>query len=129
MDNTILVFQGDNGPERGGNAFPLRGEKSSFQEGGIRVPGFIMGPGIAPGSWLDRHNYIHLVDWLPTLLDFGGGSLNGLTERHDWDGYSFKNVLTGQGRTPRNNLMHSVNVRISVRILTSVHFLKTKFAN
>ena len=115
MDNTIIVFQGDNGPEKGGNAFPLRGEKSSFQEGGIRVPGFITGPGIQPGSWLDRHNYIHLVDWLPTLLDFAEyGSLSTLTTRHDWDGLSFKNVLTGQGRTPRTSLMHSVNPKISV---------------
>ena len=41
IDNTIIIFQADNGPTEGGNAFPLRGKKSVYSEGGVRVPAFI----------------------------------------------------------------------------------------
>ena len=45
-DNTIFVFQSDNGPTRDGYAYPLRGVKGTPLEGGQRVPSFIAGPGI-----------------------------------------------------------------------------------
>merc|ERR1739848_855042 len=74
----------------GGNAFPLRGAKSVYSEGGVRVPAFVVGPGIRAGTELSRHNMMHLSDWIPTLLDFAGGNPN---ENDDWDGTSFKETF------------------------------------
>jgi arylsulfatase A-like enzyme len=42
-ENTYVIFTSDNGPwwikkEKGGNAEPLRGAKTSTWEGGLRVP-------------------------------------------------------------------------------------------
>lgn len=54
-DNTLIVFTSDNGPwtvfgPHGGTAAPLRGEKSTTWEGGLRVPGIFRWPGkIKPG--------------------------------------------------------------------------------
>ena len=38
LDNTVIIFQSDNGPHMRGSAFPLRGKKANYAEGGIRVP-------------------------------------------------------------------------------------------
>jgi arylsulfatase A len=48
-ENTYIIYLGDNGA--GGNNSPLKGGKSSTQEGGIRVPFFISGPGITANSY------------------------------------------------------------------------------
>merc|ERR1712233_93908 len=109
-DNTIIVFQDDNGPTEGGNAFPLRGKKSVYSEGGVRVPAFIVGPTIPADKEMSRHNYMHLSDWMPTLLEFGGGDPN---QNQDWDGVSFKSILEngGQGDPPRQEILHNISTQ------------------
>ena len=71
FENTIFIYQSDNGDKDGTGSYPLRGMKSSFAEGGTRVPAFIAGPGIRKGT-LDRLSFIHLSDWGPTILDLAG---------------------------------------------------------
>ncbi len=75
-DDTIIIFTADNG----GNMYnevdgttptsnrPLRGGKATMFEGGTRVPGVIVWPGIAaPGSRSDA--IIQSEDYYPTLLE------------------------------------------------------------
>ena len=75
-DNTIIIFTSDNG----GNMYneidgttptsnaPLRGGKATMFEGGTRVPGVIVWPGItAAGSRSDA--IIQSEDYYPTLLE------------------------------------------------------------
>ena len=75
-DNTIIIFTADNG----GNMYnevdgttptsnrPLRGGKATMFEGGTRVPGIIVWPGIAAaGSRSDA--IIQSEDYYPTLLE------------------------------------------------------------
>jgi len=77
-DDTIIVFQSDNGystEERahfgGGNSGPYRGAKFSMFEGGIRLPGIISWPGKLPQAEV-RHQVAHACDWLPTLAELTG---------------------------------------------------------
>jgi arylsulfatase A len=72
-ENTIVVFQSDNGhstEERahygGGSAGKYRGAKFSLFEGGIRVPAVISWPSHIP-SGETRDQVAHACDWLPTL--------------------------------------------------------------
>ena len=77
-ENTIVVFQSDHGHSvesrtfgGGGNSGPYRGAKSSFFEGGIRVPAMIRWPGKIPAGQVRGQMSIS-VDWLPTLAEFAG---------------------------------------------------------
>ena len=54
LDNTILVYSTDNGPEHSarlhGGTTPFRGEKMTTYEGGVRVPCMVRWPGHIPAG-------------------------------------------------------------------------------
>ena len=98
-DNTIIIFTSDNG----GNMYnevdgttptsnaPLRGGKATMFEGGTRVPGVIVWPGItAAGSRSDA--IIQSEDYYPTLLD--GLGLKAAPDQR-FDGVSILPALRG----------------------------------
>jgi arylsulfatase A-like enzyme len=62
-DNTYIIYIGDNGA--GGNNSPLKGGKSSTQEGGIRVPFMIIGPGIPSNTY--QTTPVVAYDLFPTI--------------------------------------------------------------
>ena len=101
LENTYIFFTSDNGgTARQFPHFnkPLRAGKGSYYEGGIRVPFFVMGPGIERGSY----STVPIVgyDLLPTFVDL-------IDSKHplppEIEGGSFKSVLFngGNGEVPR----------------------------
>lgn len=72
-DNTLIVYFSDNGGIGRGINYPLRGEKHTNWEGGMRVPAFVSG-GLVPQSLRGTNNSIvfHCVDWYPTLAKLAG---------------------------------------------------------
>ncbi|UCD27812.1 MAG: arylsulfatase [Planctomycetota bacterium] len=75
-DNTLIIFCSDNGGGGHGkpDTVPLRGEKNSLYEGGVRVPALAYWPGkIKAGAIVDKP--LHIVDMYPTLIKLAGGSL------------------------------------------------------
>ena len=117
-DKTYVVFSADNGGEphnmfgfpvnsnekanpRSPN-YPLRAYKQTLFEGGIRVPFFVRGPGIAADSWC--HVPVAQYDLLPTFVELAGGDPIAMFADRDVeiDGGSFKTLmLTGQGEVRR----------------------------
>ena len=98
-DNTIIIFTADNG----GNMYnevdgttptsnrPLRGGKATMFEGGTRVPGVVVWPGIAqPGSRSDA--IIQSEDYYPTLLE---ALALEPSEGQRFDGHSILPALKG----------------------------------
>jgi len=84
--NTVVVFTSDNGglyrrydyhpraDDSVADLKPLRGEKGSLFEGGIRVPLIIRYPGVAPaGTTCDEPTISH--DFYPTFTELAGGEL------------------------------------------------------
>jgi arylsulfatase A-like enzyme len=67
-ENTMVFFISDNGadPNYGGSNRPFRGKKSTYFEGGIRVPALIKYPGRIPKSSLCSQA-ASTLDILPTL--------------------------------------------------------------
>ncbi|KAJ0178805.1 hypothetical protein K1T71_005580 [Dendrolimus kikuchii] len=95
LEKTIIVFISDNGGMTSGkflnyaSNWPLRGLKMSPYEGGVRVAGLIWNS----GYWGANHlwnGYMHVVDWLPTLLRAAGSesplNIDGLDL---WDSIHF----------------------------------------
>jgi arylsulfatase A-like enzyme len=98
-DNTIIIFTADNG----GNMYneidgttptsnrPLRGGKATMYEGGTRVPGVVVWPGVAAaGSRSDA--IIQSEDYYPTLLE---GLALKPAEGQRFDGASILPALKG----------------------------------
>ena len=75
--NTLFIFSSDNGgpaPGRVTSNGPLRGQKATLYEGGVRVPACATWEGhIRPGTVVNAP--LHMVDWYPTLLNLAGASL------------------------------------------------------
>jgi len=70
-EDTVVLFTSDNGGlSKGGRItsnWPLRGEKSTAWEGGVRVPLIIRRPGAPQGLTVDEP--VTSVDLSPTILD------------------------------------------------------------
>ncbi len=101
LKNTWIIFMSDNGgrndlpkaptAEEHLNA-PLRDGKHSFYEGGIRVPFFVIGPGVKLNSVSAVP--VSGVDILPTLADLAGYPLS---MPQNIDGGSFRQVAENMG--------------------------------
>ncbi len=80
-ENTLVIFTSDNGGDNegfGGRNDPLRGNKGSLWEGGIRVPCLMRWPGrIETGITI--HQPCSSLDLLPTLSNWLGLKTTGLT--------------------------------------------------
>lgn len=93
LENTIIVFTGDNGLAVGQHG--LMG-KQSLYEHSIRVPLILRGPGIPKGAV--REDFVYLLDLFPTLC-----GLSGLKPPVNVEGVSFVPALEGK-ESPRDTL-------------------------
>ncbi len=99
-DNTIFIFYSDNGG-RGGYGYlgrednditsnaPLKGGKTTFYEGGIRVPLAIRWPKVIGSGQVSQEPVIS-IDFYPTLLEAAGAESPA---GYPLDGVSFMPVL------------------------------------
>ena len=104
---TVFLFLSDNGglyksASRSGTAVmsnaPLRDEKGSLYEGGIRVPMIVRWPGQIPAGSVCREP-VSSVDLLPTLADLAGARL-----KHSVEGVSLRSLLLEKGSPGREAL-------------------------
>lgn len=93
-DNTIVLFQSDNGgvPNVGSSSGELRGMKFTEWEGGVRVPAIIKWPNGFKRSGISNQ-VMGYVDVMPTLLDIVGIRTK---PKNAFDGISMKEVLAGE---------------------------------
>mmetsp|Transcript_28578 Transcript_28578/g.47276 ORF Transcript_28578/g.47276 Transcript_28578/m.47276 type:complete len:651 (+) Transcript_28578:16-1968(+) len=116
-DNTLIVVASDNGgcSNEMGSSYPLRGQKYTLFEGGVRVNAFVTG-GYLPESTRGRSLdcMFHNVDWLPTLVAGAVGAdpeaLGPLDGVNHWD-----DLVMGMDATPqcyRDEMVHTVEVGV-----------------
>jgi arylsulfatase A-like enzyme len=107
-DDTILVYQTDNGSTFGERYFNvgMRGRKTQLWEGGHRVPFFLRWPGGNLGNPRDIDGVTQVQDVLPTLMD-----LCGLvpSEAPKFDGISLAPVFQGQSDSAPADRMVVIN--------------------
>lgn len=96
-ENTLVIFQTDHGgdPTYGGSNTPLRGDKATLFEGGIRVPCIARWPGKIKAGSVNEKVYSAL-DWFPTFC-----AAAGIEAPADLplDGINILPDLSGQVRT------------------------------
>lgn len=107
-DDTIIVFQSDNGHSTevrtfggGGYCGDYRGGKFSLFEGGIRVPAVISWPGHLPAGEV-REQVAMNIDWFPTLLELCGVDAAGT----DVDGKSIVPLIRDGSAASPHDVLH-----------------------
>ena len=95
-NDTLVIFTSDNGGTR--TQEPLRGNKGSYYEGGIREPMVAYWPGvIAAGS--ECSTAVMQADYFPTFID-----LAGTTTDKTLDGESLVPLLKQSGKLKRKSI-------------------------
>ena len=101
LENTLIVFSSDNGGPTPGDNTPLRDHKGSIYEGGVRSAAFACWPGRIPAGVRIREP-MHMVDWYPTLIKLGGGSLE---QKLPLDGLDVWPTITQGAPTPHDAIL------------------------
>jgi arylsulfatase A-like enzyme len=106
LENTVIVFSSDNGGpiNLGATNGNLRGGKGSLYEGGVRAAAFAAWPGHIKAG-IDIAEPLHMVDWYPTLIKRGGGSLE---QKLPIDGKDIWDVLTKNAKSPHEDILFNV---------------------
>lgn len=98
--NTIFVFLSDNGGSGNGGNEPLRGQKSTMWEGGLRVPFILRWPGKIPAGKV-TDEFLTSLELVPTLLSAAGAKG---PEGVKLDGFDMLPVLRGEAKSPRTEM-------------------------
>jgi arylsulfatase A-like enzyme len=115
LDDTIIIFITDNGPNTRRYNGRMRGRKGSPHEGGTRVPCFIRWPEKIKAGTKVKQITSH-IDILPTLKEFVGAEKG---ETKPLDGKSLVPLLTGSAENwPDRKLFVHWKNRGAVRIQT-----------
>jgi len=119
LDNTLIIFQSDNGGTRDpkfagaitdmskvvlpADNGPYRDGKGSLYEGGTRVVAFASWPGhIKEGSTVTE--MIHTVDLFPTLIKLAGGKLG----KKPLDGVDVWGTISEGKPSPRTEIVYNI---------------------
>lgn len=123
-DNTVIIFQSDNGGTRDARFTgegkvtsvpcdngPYREGKGTLYEGGTRVCGFVNWPGrVKPGV---VGGMIHVVDMFPTLAGLAGAST---AKCKPLDGMDVWRTISEGAPSPRTELVYNIEAfRAAVR--------------
>ncbi|CAG9859294.1 unnamed protein product [Phyllotreta striolata] len=111
LSNSLIVFTTDNGgPAEGFNLnaasnYPLKGVKNTLWEGGVRGSALLWSPLIRKPNRIATQR-MHLVDWLPTLVDAAGGDSCQLSHI---DGVTQWRALSNDEPSNRTEILHNID--------------------
>jgi arylsulfatase A-like enzyme len=103
-DNTLILFSADNGgpnPVTLSTNGELRAGKGTIYEGGIRVCAFANWPSRIPAGTKITEP-MHAVDWFPTLVKLGGGTLE---QKLPLDGRDVWPMITQDAKSPHEAIL------------------------
>jgi arylsulfatase A-like enzyme len=114
-ENTLVVFLSDNGGSGNGGNAPLRGQKSTMWEGGLRVPFIMRWPAgkVPAGKVTDE--FLTSLELVPTLLNAVGAKGSSFAKASEdklhpsyegvkLDGFDMLPVLRGEVKSPRKEM-------------------------
>lgn len=110
LDNTVIIFSTDNGGQtaEGSSNWPLRGNKATLFEGGVRGFSFIWGK-MLPKSNYDNTGMMHITDWYRTIVEGIAGLSLGDNATKNLDSYNMWDAITQNEPSPRNEMLIQLN--------------------
>ena len=105
IETTYIFFSSDNGgAEKKGKEiisdnYPLKYGKTHTEEGGVRVPMVVAGPGIAAGGQYD--GLVSQLDYFPTMLNLTAAKI-APEHQKELSGLDLSPLLTGQSQQISN---------------------------
>ncbi|XP_070564218.1 arylsulfatase B-like [Ptychodera flava] len=108
-DNTLIIFSTDNGGAvvQGGSNWPLRGQKGSLFEGGVRGPAFVSGPVLKESvRGTVNRELLYVGDWFPTFVHLAGGTTDGTKPL---DGVNQWETISQGMSSPRKEIVHNID--------------------
>lgn len=99
-ENTIFLFMSDNGGSGNGGNAPLKGNKSTMWEGGLRVPFIARWPGKLPAGKV-TDEFLTSLELVPTLIAATGAQA---PEGVKLDGFDMMPILRGETKSPREEM-------------------------
>jgi arylsulfatase A-like enzyme len=119
--NTLVIFQSDNGGSGNGGNAPLRGQKSTLWEGGLRSPLIARWPGKIPAGRVSDE-FLTTLELMPTLAAISSphapreepnrSPLKNVT----LDGYNMLPTLAGTAPSPRTEMFWEFRGQKAARI-------------
>jgi arylsulfatase A-like enzyme len=98
--NTLIMFQSDNGGSGNGGNPPLRGQKSTMWEGGLRVPFIAWWPGKLPAGVV-TDEFLTTLELMPTFAAISGAKAPAGVKL---DGFNMLPILRGEKKSPRTEM-------------------------
>ena len=105
IDDTIIILTTDNGGQTalGSSNWPLRGNKATVFEGGVRGVSFVWGSSLQKSNF-DYEGLMHITDWFPTIIE----GIVGITldsEKLKLDGFNMWNEINTNSDSPRKEIL------------------------
>ena len=106
LNNTVIILTTDNGGQtaRGSSNLPLRGNKLTMFEGGLRGLSFVWSKSLAKSNY-NNNCLMHITDWYRTLVE-GIASMTLSKEEVDLlDGFNMWDSINNDTPSPRNEIL------------------------
>ena len=110
LDNTIIIFSTDNGGQTasGSSNWPLRGNKATVFEGGVRGFSFVWGSKL-PKLDYDNTALMHISDWYLTIVEGIAGLELSIEDTEKLDGHNMWLTITQDKPSPRSEILLQLN--------------------
>ncbi len=106
LENTLVIFLTDNGPNFDRYNANMKGRKGWINDGGVRVPCFFYWKDHLAENQISKQLTSH-IDILPTLVDLLGLTM---TQTLPLDGVSFAPLLTNDADTLPNRSLYTFSI-------------------